>query len=248
MALVVGITMMGSLVYLSVYLQFVAGYSPTKAGLALLPMMLGVGPAAMITGIVISRIGKYKPFPIAGTAIAVVGMFLMSRLGVNTSATERGIYMLILGLGLGMAMPVLTLAVQNALPLKDIGTGTSSNLFFRNMGSSFGTAIFGAILTNRLTAYVTHDLGGHGGSIAGGGGTSLSRAQVETYGPKTAAVILRDFSNAMSVVFLTASAIMVVAFVLSLFLKQVELRTAKGGSAGKGKPASEVEDLAPAVH
>jgi EmrB/QacA subfamily drug resistance transporter len=247
MALVVGITMMGSLVYLSVYLQFVAGYSPTKAGLALLPMMLGVGPAAMVTGILISKIGKYKPFPIAGTAIAVVGMYLMSRLGVNTSATERGFYMLILGLGLGMAMPVLTLAVQNALPLKDIGTGTSSNLFFRNMGSSFGTAIFGAILTNRLTAYVTHDLGGSSGALANGGGTSLSRSQVEKLGPTTAGVILRDFSNAMSVVFVTASAIMVVAFVLSLFLKQVELRTAKGGP-GKDKQAPELEDLAPAVH
>ena len=245
MALVVGITMMGSLVYLSVYLQFVAGYSPTKAGLALLPMMLGVGPMAMITGITISKIGKYKPFPIAGTAIAVLGMYLMSRLGVNTSATERGVYMFILGVGLGMAMPVLTLAVQNALPLKDIGTGTSSNLFFRNMGSSFGTAIFGAILSNRLAAYIKHDLPNAPGSVSSGGGTSLSRAQVETYGASTADVILRDFSNAMSVVFLTASGIMVIAFVLSLFLKQVSLRTA--GAPGAGKPA-EAEDLAPAVH
>lgn len=246
MALVVGITLLGSLVYLTIYLQFVAGYSPTKSGLALLPLMLGVGPAAMVTGIVISKIGKYKPFPIVGTAIAVVGLFLMSRLNVHTSATERGIYMLILGLGLGMAMPVLTLAVQNALPIKDIGTGTSSNLFFRNMGSSFGTAIFGAILSNRLAAYIAHDLGHGASSITSGGGTSLSRAQVETYGPKVANTIMDDFARAMSVVFETAAAIMVVAFVLSLFLKQVELRRA-GGGPGKDKP-SEIEDLAPAVH
>ena len=250
MALVVGITMMGSLVYLSVYLQFVSGYSPTKAGLALLPMMLGVGPAAMITGITISKIGKYKPFPIIGTAIAVVGMYLMSRLGVNTSATERGIYMLILGLGLGMTMPVLTLAVQNALPIKDIGTGTSSNLFFRNMGSSFGTAIFGAILSNRLAAYIARDLHGKGSALSSGGGTSLSRTQVEKYGTKTANIVLNDFAHAMSIVFETAAGIMVVAFVLSLFLKQVELRAKTGGhQAGKGKE-SEVADLtpAPAVH
>jgi EmrB/QacA subfamily drug resistance transporter len=247
MALVVGITMMGSLVYLSVYLQFVAGYSPTKAGLALLPMMLGVGPAAMITGIVISKIGKYKPFPIAGTAISVVGMYLMSRLGVNTSATERGVYMLILGLGLGMAMPVLTLAVQNALPISDIGTGTSSNLFFRNMGSSFGTAIFGAILSNRLAAYIAHDLGHGGGALSNGGGTSLSRTQIEQYGPKVANIVLTDFSRAMSVVFVTAAAIMVVAFVLSLFLKQVALRSRAGGKPGAGA-SNEAADLAPAVH
>jgi EmrB/QacA subfamily drug resistance transporter len=255
MALVVGITMMGSLVYLSVYLQFVAGYSPTKAGLALLPMMLGVGPAAMITGITISKIGKYKPFPIAGTAIATVGMFLMSRMGVNTSATERGVYMLILGLGLGMCMPVLTLAVQNALPFKDIGTGTSSNLFFRNMGSSFGTAIFGAILSNRLASYLKHDLPSSlsGQMTSSGGGTSLSRSTLNTASAQAAAhhvfpdlstVVLRDFTGAMSVVFGTAAGIMVIAFVLSLFLKQVALR--KPGAPGQNTGIAEVEDLAPA--
>ena len=261
MALVVGITMMGSLVYLSVYLQFVAGYSPTKAGLALLPMMLGVGPAAMITGITISKIGKYKPFPIAGSGIAVIGMFLMSRMGVNTSATERGVYMLILGLGLGMTMPVLTLAVQNALPFKDIGTGTSSNLFFRNMGSSFGTAIFGAILSNRLAAYLKHDLPSSlsGSMTSSGGGTSLSRSSLEAASaqaakggifPDLSTVVLRDFTSAMSVVFLTAAGIMVIAFVLSLFLKQVELRRA--GAPAKSADGAEAEDLtpapAPAVH
>jgi EmrB/QacA subfamily drug resistance transporter len=247
MALVVGITMMGSLIYLSVYLQFVVNYSPTGAGLAILPMMLGVGPTSMVTGILISRLGKYKIFPILGTGISVVGMYLMSRLGVHTSATERGVYMFVLGVGLGMAMPVLTLAVQNALPLKDIGTGTSSNLFFRNMGSSFGTAIFGAILSNRLVAYLHRDLPqmGSGGS---GGGTSLSRAALEQESHGNQHVIdtvLRDFTSAMSVVFVSAAAIMVIAFVLSFFLKQVELRTAKGpGKAKEAKP----ENLAPAVH
>lgn len=259
MALVVGITMMGSLIYLSVYLQFVVGYSPTGAGLAILPMMLGVGPVAMATGITISKIGKYKPFPIAGTAIAVVGMFLMSRLDVHTSAFERGVYMFVLGIGLGMAMPVLTLAVQNALPLKDIGTGTSSNLFFRNMGSSFGTAIFGAILSNRLASYLRHDLPTSlsGQMTSSGGGTSLSRtglqaasAQAEQHGfHGLFDIVVRDFTSSMSVVFMSAAAIMVIAFVLSLFLKQVALRTAGGPAAGKDKPASpEVEDLAPAVH
>jgi len=255
MALVVGITMMGSLIYLSVYLQFVVGYTPTGAGLAILPMMLGVGPAAMITGITISKIGKYKPFPIIGSAIAVIGMFLLSRLGVHTSALDRGLYMLVLGLGLGMTMPVLTLAVQNALPFKDIGTGTSSNLFFRNMGSSFGTAIFGAILSNRLTAYLKHDLPSSESSAmtSSGGGTSLSRSSLEQASAAAAAhghpglfdIVLRDFSSAMSVVFLTASGIMVIAFVLSLFLKQVSLRKA-GAPGQQGAGTAEAADLAPA--
>ncbi|MBR7835863.1 MFS transporter [Actinospica durhamensis] len=253
MALVVGITMMGSLIYLSVYLQFVVGYSPTGAGLAILPMMLGVGPTAMTTGILISKLGKYKIFPIFGTGIAVIGMYLMSRLGVHTSAGERGIYMFVLGVGLGMTMPVLTLAVQNALPLKDIGTGTSSNLFFRNMGSSFGTAIFGAILSNRLVSYVHKDLPPSLSSqMSSGGGTSLSRTALQQESAQAAQhgtngvfdIVVRDFTSAMSVVFICAAAIMVIAFVLSFFLKQVELRTAKG----PGKAQAKAEDLAPAVH
>jgi EmrB/QacA subfamily drug resistance transporter len=257
MALVVGITMMGSLIYLSVYLQFVVGYTPTGAGLAILPMMLGVGPAAMITGITISKIGKYKPFPIIGTAIAVIGMFLLSRLGVHTSALDRGFYMLVLGLGLGMTMPVLTLSVQNALPFKDIGTGTSSNLFFRNMGQSFGTAIFGAILSNRLAADLKHDLPATlaGQMTSSGGGTSLSRTALQQASAQATQqgfhgnlfnIVVQDFSASMSVVFETAAGIMVIAFVLSLFLKQVALR--KAGGPGKSKDAAEVENLAPAVH
>jgi EmrB/QacA subfamily drug resistance transporter len=257
MALVVGITMMGSLIYLSVYLQFVVGYTPTGAGLAILPMMLGVGPAAMITGITISKIGKYKPFPIIGTAIAVIGMFLLSRLGVHTSALDRGLYMLVLGLGLGMTMPVLTLSVQNALPFKDIGTGTSSNLFFRNMGQSFGTAIFGAILSNRLAADLKHDLPASLASqmTSSGGGTSLSRSALQQasaqatqhgYHGNLFNIVVQDFSASMSVVFETAAGIMVIAFVLSLFLKQVALR--KAGGPGTSKDSAEAESLTPAVH
>ncbi|HET9169782.1 MAG TPA: MDR family MFS transporter [Actinospica sp.] len=260
MALIVGITMMGSLIYLSVYLQFVVGYSPTGAGLAILPMMIGVGPAAMATGIAISKIGKYKPFPIIGLAIAVVGMFLLSRLGVHTSALERGVFMFVLGLGLGMTMPVLTLAVQNALPFQDIGTGTSSNLFFRNMGQSFGTAIFGAILSNRLADYLRHDLPSSisGSMTNSGGGTSLSRTSLQAADAQAAQhgfhglfdIVVRDFTSAMSVVFMTAAAIMVIAWVLSFFLKQVELRRPGAPTQAKPAGAADAEDLAPspAVH
>jgi hypothetical protein len=131
-------------------------------------------------------------------------------------------------------MPVLTLAVQNALPFKDIGTGTSSNLFFRNMGSSFGTAIFGAILSNRLASYLKHDLPQLAGGqmTSSGGGTSLSRSSLQQASAQAAKqgfnglfnIVVRDFTGAMSVVFGTAAGIMVIAFVLSLFLKQVALR------------------------
>jgi EmrB/QacA subfamily drug resistance transporter len=240
-ALVLGMAMMGSLIYVSTYLQLVVGYSPTMAGLAILPMMFGIMPASIISGRVISKIGKYKPFPIAGTAIAALGMFLMSRLTETTSATERGVYMFVLGLGMGLVMPVLTLAVQNALPFKDIGTGTSANLFFRNMGGSFGTAIFGAVLINRFSHYAAIDLPRGGGALSGGGSPSgLSRKALDALNaqhPGIEAGILHVFVQAMSVVFLVATGTMLVAWVLSLFLKQVTLRSAgSAADAAEGAP------------
>lgn len=254
MAFVVGLTMMGSLIYLSVYLQFVVGYSPTEAGLAILPMMLGIMPASIIGGRLISRIGRYKPFPIAGTAIAVVGMFLMSRLTVSTPAWERGVYMWVLGAGLGLVMPVLTLAVQNALPFKDIGTGTSANLFFRSLGQSFGTAIFGAILTNRLNFYVKQKTGPHAPAPAGknSGSGSLDRAKFNALDkkfPGIESIMLHSFVQAMSVVFVTAAGIMAIAFVMSLFMKQVELRAVSAGApAAAGEGALDDSPAAPAMH
>jgi EmrB/QacA subfamily drug resistance transporter len=226
----VGIAMMGSLIYISLYLQLVIGYSPTMAGLAILPLMAGIMPASMLGGRAISKMGTYKPFPIAGTAIATVGMYLMSRLTEHTSAAERGVYMFVLGAGLGLVMPVLTLAVQNALPFKDIGTGTSASLFFRNMGGSFGTAVFGAILTNRLSHYLAASLGARAGSFnTGGGATGISRTSLDALNarnPGIEASVLHSFVQAMQVVFEVASGIMVIGFVMSLFLKQVALRTA----------------------
>ena len=243
MAFVVGLTMMGSLIYLSYYLQLVVGYSPTMAGLAILPMMAGVMPASIIAGKLISKIGKYRPFPIAGTALATIGMFLLSRITLQTGAFERSVYMFILGVGLGLVMPVLTLAVQNALPLKDIGTGTSANLFFRNMGSSFGTAIFGAILTNRMTHYMLQASHGQTAGAATTNLTNLTKAQLEAQaGPTVAFTVLHSFVEAISVVFATAGAIMAIAFVLSLFLKQVSLRSVGSGPGGGSGEASKDAD------
>jgi EmrB/QacA subfamily drug resistance transporter len=258
-AFTLGTAMMGSLIYISLYLQLVVGYSPTMAGLAILPMMLGIMPASIIGGRIISKIGSYRPFPIAGSAIATIGMVLMSRLNEHTSALERGVFMFVLGLGLGLVMPVLTLAVQNALPFKDIGTGTSSNLFFRNMGGSFGTAVFGAILTNRLGHYLTVSLGAKaGGFSTGGSATGISRASLAKQPPVVQSAVLHSFVQAMSVVFDFAAVIMGVGFVLSLFLKQVTLRTAGApkpegmpeGTTGDaaGDEAEATSDAAPVMH
>jgi EmrB/QacA subfamily drug resistance transporter len=267
MAFVLGIAMMGSLIYVSLYLQLVVGYSPTMAGLAIIPMMVGIFPSSIIAGRLISKLGNYRPFPIMGTAVATVGMYLMSRMNEHTSATERGVYMFVLGAGLGLVMPVLTLAVQNALPFKDIGTGTSANLFFRNMGGSFGTAIFGAILTNRLAHYMAAALGPKAANFGGGSSpTGIDRKSLDALNvqqPGIEATVLHSFVQAMSVVFQVAAVIMALGFVMSLFLKQVELRTAgapapEGAADGPtGESAQDDEaqddedvaaDVAPALH
>jgi hypothetical protein len=177
--------------------------------------------------------------------------------------------MFVLGLGMGLVMPVLTLAVQNSLPFKDIGTGTSANLFFRNMGGSFGTAIFGAVLINRFNHYAATDLPKGGGLSNGGTPNGLSRKALDALNvqhPGIEAAVLHVFVQAMSVVFLVAAATMLVAWVLSLFLKQVPLRAmgapspegAVGGSAegaadgttgdAAGDEAAATSDAAPVMH
>ena len=141
----VGAGLFGAVTFLPLYLQIVRGHSPTTSGLLMTPMMAGLLITSIGSGQVISRIGRYKPFPIAGTAIMAVGFVLLSRLEVDTSAVVSGAYMLVLGLGLGLVMQVLVLAVQNAVDYRDLGVATSGTTMFRQMGGAIGTAAFGAI-------------------------------------------------------------------------------------------------------
>src|SRR5207253_512711 len=150
----VGMAMFGAIVFLPVFLQLVYGASPTSSGLRLLPLMAGLLTAAILSGRAISRIGRYKIFPIAGTATLVVGMFLLSRLAVGTAPWLASVYMLVVGVGIGLVMQVLVLVVQNDAPPQEIGVATSTATFFRSVGGSFGVAIFGAIFASRLAAQI----------------------------------------------------------------------------------------------
>ena len=142
---VVGFAMFGSIVYLSIYLQVVYGSSPTTAGLQLLPLMVGIIVASIVSGRLITRTGKYRAYPLIGTALATIGLFLLSHLGGTTPYWQIAIAMVVLGAGLGNVMQVLVLAVQNSVEPRDIGTATSGSTFFRSIGGSFGTAVFGAV-------------------------------------------------------------------------------------------------------
>ena len=152
---VIGAGMFGAIVMLPLYFQVVKGYSATEAGLKLIPLMLGIVSTSIVSGKMISKHGHYKRFPIMGTAIMTVGILLMTRLQIDTPYWQISIYAILVGAGLGLSMQTIVIALQNAVEFKDMGIATSSNTFFRSLGSVFGTAIFGSILTNRVVHYMS---------------------------------------------------------------------------------------------
>jgi EmrB/QacA subfamily drug resistance transporter len=147
-----GCAMFGGIVFLPLFLQVATGASATNSGLLLLPLMAGLMTASIGSGMIITKTGRYKAWPIGGMIVAIIGTYLLSRMTAETGRIESSIYMVILGIGIGMAMQVLVLAVQNALPPSDLGVATSAVTFFRSMGGSFGVAIFGAILNDRISS------------------------------------------------------------------------------------------------
>ncbi len=223
---IVGLAMFGSITFLPLYLQVVKGASPTSAGLQLLPMMAGIIVASVTSGRLISRIGRYKMFPIAGTAIMTVAMTLLSTLQIDTPLRVLNGYMLLLGLGLGMVMQVLILAVQNAVEFRHMGVATSGATLFRSIGGSIGVALFGAIfsngLANRLEALLAP-------------GTALPPGLGPTTIHQLAEPMRHDyllaFSGSLHAVFLVAAAVSLLGFVLTWFMTEVPLRHHEKGSA-----------------
>jgi predicted MFS family arabinose efflux permease len=142
MGFTIGMAMFGAIIFIPLFLQIVYGVSPTSSGLRTIPLMAGLLTASILSGRAISRIGRYKAFPIAGTAVLAVGMFLLSLLGVGTAAWVASAYMVVVGVGLGLVMQVLVLVVQNDARPQEIGVATSSATFFRSVGGAFGVAIF----------------------------------------------------------------------------------------------------------
>jgi EmrB/QacA subfamily drug resistance transporter len=215
---VIGFALFGALTYLPLFQQVVRGESPTASGLQLIPVMGGVLIGSIGSGQVITATGRYKAFPVAGTAIAAVGMVLLSRLDAGTSTLYASFAMFVLGLGLGLVMQVLVLAVQNAVDYAELGVATSGATLFRSMGGALGTAVLGAIFTNRLT----HELSGSAAAQAGSGSidpSSLKRLPAAVRDSYTGA-----FTNALTTVFLVAAAIVLVAFLLSWLIEERPLR------------------------
>jgi len=239
LSLVVGIVMFGALIFLPQYQQIVRGDSATKSGLMLLPLIGGLMLASLSSGRIISKIGRYRLFPIIGCSFITVAFWLFSHITATTPRWELGIWMVILGMGIGQVMPVLTLAVQNSADRRDLGTATSSVVFFRTIGSSLGAAMFGAILTNRLVAHISQALPGSLGAQAAGG-LKHSAASVKLLPPAVQHTVFKAFAQSFHDVFLVGIPFAVAALLIALALKETPLHsTAREMAEGEGLEAAD---------
>ncbi|MFF3458376.1 MFS transporter [Streptomyces sp. NPDC002730] len=222
---IVGVALFGVAGYLPTFIQMVDGASATESGLLMLPMMGGIVGASIISGRLISRTGRYKIYPVLGSAISAVGMWLLSRLEADTPRLDHSIWQAVLGVGIGLVLPVLVLAVQNAVPPADLGTATSANNYFRQIGGSVGAAVFGTLFANRLTDALADRL------PAGAGLPAQSIPNVESITPQMVHAMepaLRDayiqaYADAMPRIFLYFVPVLALGLFIAFFLKEKPL-------------------------
>ena len=240
MGFAIGMAMFGAIIFIPLFLQIVYGASPTSSGLRTIPLMAGLLVAAIVSGRVISRVGRYKAFPIAGTGVLVVGMFLLSLLAVGTPPWVASVYMIVVGVGLGLVMQVLVLVVQNDVRPQDIGVATSTATFFRSVGGAFGVAIFGTIFATRLSDRLAHLPRSVTARL--GSGVHLNPEQAKHLPPTVHADFLQAFAHSLHGVFLFGMAMAAIPFALSWFLKEVPLRTtiARAAEGAPPEPSGQV--------
>jgi EmrB/QacA subfamily drug resistance transporter len=221
---VIGFAMFGAIVFLPVYLQVVRGVSATRSGLELLPLMAGLFLTSVGSGRRITTTGRYKRFPIIGTALTAVGLALLSTLGAGTPYWRVALFMATLGAGIGLVMQVLVLATQNSVDPRDMGVATSSATFFRSMGGTFGAAIFGTVLANELAAQLIRRL--PAAALQGINPAQLTGSPqvIAALPPAVREPVIASFVAALSTVFATAVPVVLVAFVLTWFLQEIKLR------------------------
>ena len=230
--LAAGFALFGALSYLPLFLQVVRGVSPTISGVYLLPMVLGLLITSIGSGQLIARTGRYKVFPIIGTALMAIALGLLATLDQTTPTPLMYLYFFLLGASLGLIIQVLVIAVQNTASYQDLGAATSGVTFFRTIGGAFGVSVFGAIFTNQLGSKLTAAL--HGRSLPGGFSASSLEADstaLKRLPADLQHIILAAYSDALHPVFLTAVPIAVIAFALSWFMREVPLRTVSGEQA-----------------
>ncbi|MBT2479833.1 MDR family MFS transporter [Streptomyces sp. ISL-94] len=222
---VVGFAMFGAMVYLPTFLQVVQGVSPTMSGVHMLPMVLGMLISSTASGQIVSRTGRWKVFPIAGTAVTALGLLLLHQLHRTSSTWEMSAYFFVFGVGLGLVMQVLVLVVQNSVSYADLGVATSGATFFRSIGASFGVAIFGTVFTNRLDDKLASALTGI--PLPPGASAAQLEADPRAIGALPAELrprVLDAYATSITDVFLYAVPIVLLAFLVAWFLREDKLR------------------------
>ncbi len=233
----IGIAMFGSMIFIPVYLQVVDGMSPTESGLAMLPMVVGIFTTSISAGLLMSRNGKYKRYPVAGAAIVTTALVMLSTLDNTSPYWFAGLAMFVMGLGLGLTMQVLIVVVQNSVDRSDMGVATSSVTFFRQMGGSFGTALFGAILSSRLATHLAETTAGVPAAAGQSGDLDAITNNVElikSLPDPLHGLVTQAFSMSLHDTFLAAVPLTLAAVLVALFLKELPL----AGRAEPQTPAS----------
>ena len=243
---VIGFAMFGALTFLPLFLQEVKGVSAIQSGLRLFPMMGGLFIASIGSGLLVSRWGRYKVFPVVGTALTTVGLYLMSMIGVSTGAWTMAAYMAVFGVGLGLVMSVLLVAVQNAVPYEELGTATSGATFFRMIGGSFGTAVFGAIYANLIVSNILKAL--HGKVLPGFSISWDNPSVIHHLHAVQQAEVISGIAHTIQTVFLIGVPIAFGAFLLSWTLPELELRksireTEPGEGLGLPEPRTSLGEV-----
>jgi len=238
---IIGFAMFGGIVFLPLYLQVVQGMSPTESGLALLPMVVGIFSTSISAGILTSRTGHYKRYPILGAVTVIAALAMLAGVDVDTPYWYDAIAFYVFGAGLGFSMQLIVTIVQNSVDRRHMGTATSSVAFFRSMGGTFGAAVFGAILSSRLSTYLAVEFAGRGGGslpTAGGGDIANNVEAIQALPEPAHGMVLNAFSNALGDVFLWAIPVVAAALVVAFFIKELPLKQREeiGGDA----PADEV--------
>ncbi len=242
LSFVVGFAMLGALTFLPTFMQFVDGVSATESGLRTLPMVAGLLITSTGSGALVGRTGRYKIFPVLGTALMAVAFLLLSQMNAATPVWRQSLDLFILGAGIGLCMQVLVLTVQNTVDFTDLGVATSGVTFFRTIGSSFGAAIFGSLFANFLAARI-------GPALAAAGApdrAAQSPQELHRLSDETAAPIVAAYADALGQVFLYAAPVAALGFVLALVLREVPLREVESSlvdlGEGFGMPSSETPE------
>jgi EmrB/QacA subfamily drug resistance transporter len=222
-ALLLGFAMFGTITFLPLYFQEVKGASPTGSGLDLLPLMAGLLITSIVGGQIVSRTGRYRVFPIVGTAVMTLGLFLLSRLTAETSTLTVSLYMFVTGFGIGLVMQVLVVAVQNAVGYEELGVATSGNTLFRNIGSSVGTAVVGTIFATELASHLRTAFPHAPASQINT--SHFNSATLAKLPPAVHATYLSAFASSLDTAFKVAGFVSIIAFIASWFIKELPMRT-----------------------